>query len=42
METKNTLLPLPGRPSAPAEAVAPAAQDGADPAYTAQATKAAV
>ena len=42
METKNNLLPLPGRGNARADTVAPAAEGAADPVYTAQATKAAV
>jgi flagellar protein FlgJ len=47
METKNNLrnenlLPLPGRTGAASGAIAPAAEGTADPAYVAQATKAAV
>ena len=42
METKNTLLPLPGRANAAPGAVAPAAEGTPDPAFVAQATKAAV
>ncbi|MFC5458281.1 rod-binding protein [Massilia niabensis] len=42
METKNNLLPLPGRPGAATDAIAPAAGGAPDPAYVAQATKAAV
>lgn len=41
METKNTLLPLPGR-NGLNEKIAPAAEGAPDPAYVAQATKAAV
>ncbi|MDB5790351.1 MAG: hypothetical protein JWQ80_375 [Massilia sp.] len=41
METKNNLLPLPGR-TGPSETIAPAAEDTPDPAYVAQATRAAV
>ena len=42
METNNKLLPLPGRNPSQADAIAPAAQGGADPVYAAQATRAAV
>lgn len=42
MEPTNKLLPLPGRHPAQPDAVAPATQQGVDPVYAAQATKAAV
>jgi flagellar protein FlgJ len=42
METKNNLLPLPGRTGAGLDAVAPAAEGAIDPVYAAKATKAAV
>jgi flagellar protein FlgJ len=42
METKNTLLPLPGRPNAALDTVAPAAEGNQDPVLVAKATKAAV